>query len=112
MPHLILNISPELAQYDYAPFFAEAHTFLSQYAAIEKCKSRVNTVSHVYLGQGEPEKVLLYLEVLLRPRSEEILNKIGEHLLAALKIWAESILKKTGFQADPTLEIRILNYYW
>lgn len=112
MPHLILHISPELAAQNWQPFFVKAHKILSAYADINICKSRINLVSNVYIGDGAPGQALIMFEVTLRPRPEDVIKAIGDSLFATLNAESEIALKAAGLQADPTMEIRILNHYW
>ncbi len=112
MPHLILHVSPTLAHHDWQPFFVKAHETLSPYAKISKCKSRLEVASRVHLGEGAPGEALIFLELAVRPRPEAVVKEMGDRLFELLKIESTAVLKEAHLQADPTLEIRILNHYW
>ncbi len=112
MPHLILHLSPELQAENWQDFFKQAHAILSQHADIAKCKSRINTVSQVYIGEHKRPEVLVFVELALRPRPPEVLKAIGDQMFDLLKTFVQPILKKHQVSADPTLEVRILEHYW
>ncbi len=112
MPHLILDLSPELAQENWQDFFKQAHAILSPYADIAKCKSRINVVSAVYIGENTAAEALIFLKVCLRPRPPEVLQAIGDQLFACLEAFIQPILERLQLQADPTVDIRILEHYW
>jgi 5-carboxymethyl-2-hydroxymuconate isomerase len=112
MPHLTLHLSPNLAQEDWQDFFKQAHAILSAHADIAKCKSRVNLVSQVYLGENKQAEALAFLEVGLRPRPPEVLKQIGDQLFESLQAYLAPLLKRHALVADPTVEIRILEHYW
>ena len=112
MPQVTLHLSPELQSENWNDFFAKAHAILSAYANIHDCKSRINVVSSVYLGEGTQAEALIYLEIALKPRPPEVLQAIGDQLFAHLSDSIAPILKKHGLQAKHSLEIRILDHYW
>ncbi|MCX7123003.1 MAG: hypothetical protein NTV32_04950 [Gammaproteobacteria bacterium] len=112
MPHIILHLSPELKREDWHDFFKQVHLILSPYADIAKCKSRINDVSTVYIGEHQNPEVLIFLELALRPRPPEVLKMIGDQLFECLKAYIKPILEKHHWVADPTIEIRILEHYW
>ena len=112
MPHVILHISPELQQENWPDFFKQVHAILSPHADIAKCKSRINAVSSVYIGENQNQEVLVFLELALRPRPPEVLKAIGDQVFECLKAYIKPILEAHHKTADPTLEIRILDHYW
>lgn len=113
MPHLVLHISPELQDQNWQGFFAKAHSFLANYATtVDSCKSRINVISHVYIGTGDKHNGLVYLELALRPRPEAMLKEIGDTIYSYLKTHVAAVLKEKSIKAEPTMEIRILSHYW
>ena len=112
MPHLILHLSPELKNENWLDFFEKAHAILSPHANIAQCKSRVTDISSVYLGTHTKAEALIYLEVALKPRPEEVLNVIGDQLFECLNAFSTPILKKYHLLGEPTLELRLLEHYW
>ena len=112
MPHLILHLSPELEQENWQDFFKQAHAILSPHADIAKCKSRINVVSSVYIGENKTNEAFVFLELVLRPRPPEVLKLLGDQLFECLQSCVKPVLAKHNRLADPTLEIRILEHYW
>ena len=112
MPHVILEISPELQSENWQDFFAKAHAILSPYANINDCKSRINLVNSIYLGEGTQTETLIFLQVALKSRPPEVIQTLGEQLFAHLTAYIEPILQKRGLRARHTLEMRVLEHYW
>ncbi len=112
MPHLTLHLSPALKTENWLDFFQQAHQILSPHAKIQSCKSRINEVSSIYIGQHQGNEALVYLELALLPRPPEVLKTIGDALFEALNRYAAPLIAKHHLQGTPTLEIRVITQYW
>jgi len=112
MPHLHLLLSSNLNTFPFADFAHEAHQLLSQYANIAKCKSKLKFAADTYLGSDNQNQALIYLEVLLLPRPEEVLQEIGSKLFTLLQAYADPLLAEQHLQGKVNVELRVLQHYW
>jgi 5-carboxymethyl-2-hydroxymuconate isomerase len=112
MPYLHLHLSPALCEHDWQPFFQEAHEFLSAYTKIQNCKSSVKRNEQSWIGEGDPQHAVCFLEILLLPRPEDVMTLIGETLHTLLKRHAEPVLQQNNLVGTPSVELRVLTHYW
>ena len=112
MPHVLLHLSPKLSHENWTPFFKEAHQFLSQFADINNCKSRILEATHVHIGNHIGNEAFIYLDIGLRPRPPEVVKTIGDHMFELLKKHADPLTAKHKLVGSPTMNIHLLERYW
>lgn len=112
MPHLNLKISNNLANFPFDEFAQAAHKLLSEYANIEKCKSKLEIIDHFYVGSDPKNKGFVYLEIGVLQRPEEALKAMGQRTYELLCSFANPLIQSLNLTADVNLEVRVLQYYW
>tara|TARA_R110002050_G_scaffold847_1_gene5866 strand:+ start:7133 stop:7483 length:351 start_codon:yes stop_codon:yes gene_type:complete len=114
MPHLILEHSSTLKNFNPEKFFEESHRFLEKYTDIESCKSRRVICKDTYVGKGNLDSAFFsHLTVLIMPgRSEEIIQDIGNTLHQILKRNLDPLLKISNLKGDITVEVKLLQAYF
>lgn len=114
MPHLILEHSSTLKNFNPEKFFEESHRFLEKYTDIESCKSRRVICKDTYVGKGNLGSAFFaHLTVLIMPgRSEEIIQDIGNTIHQHLKRHLDSLIKLSNLKGDITVEVKNLGPYF
>lgn len=108
MPHICLQYSSNIKEMiNFKKLFSEMHQLAHQIAgaSIESCKSRAEVIDNYYIGDGSKNNAMVHVEVfLLSGRATEIKTKLGEAILALLKLYYVEALKKYNLQI--TLRIK------
>lgn len=114
MPHLILEHSRNLKNFNPEKFFKETHRFLEKYTDIESCKSRRLICEDSYVGKDNLDVAFFaHLTVLIMPgRSDKIIQDIGNNLHQILKNHLNSLIKSSDLKGDITVEVKDLQYYF
>lgn len=112
MPHLILEHSSNIKQFDYEMLFSDYHQILSEYADIESCKSRVFVSENFLVGSGSDRSSFIHLQLFLMPgRSEAIKAEISEKLLNQTKAVLSFQLKEQNLSASLSVSTEDLQSY-
>ena len=112
MPHLILEHSSNIKQFDYEMLFSDYHQILSEYADIESCKSRALVSENFLVGSGSDRSSFIHLQLFLMPgRSESTKAEISQKLLNHTKTVLLSILKEQNLSTSLSVSIEDLPSY-
>lgn len=114
MPHLLFELSDNIIEKNQLlPLFEQCHRLLAEKlpTKIESCKSRTLVHSQYMIGDGRPENAFVHLDLrIMAGRTPEVLNEVGEHLMALLLTYFNASSQKWNLQI--TLEISNLNTYF
>ncbi|MCU7821513.1 5-carboxymethyl-2-hydroxymuconate Delta-isomerase [Kitasatospora sp. DSM 101779] len=87
MPQISVDYSPRLG-FDRRAFAAELHPLVAAAidTTVESCKTRFRPVEDAFLGDGDPERAMVYLELkILAGRAPEARTALSESVLDLLK---------------------------
>lgn len=112
MPHLTLTLSKNLQEFPFQQFAHQAHEILSEYANVAKCKSKLEFVDDFYIALDPSNKAIIYLQIAILSRPEDVLQNIGKRLFELLQNFAKPVLERLGLQAEVNLELHVLSHYW
>jgi 5-carboxymethyl-2-hydroxymuconate isomerase len=98
MPHLILEYSENVIEdMEFSELFKECHELLVERlpTSLKSCKSRAYQCEDYYVGDGHADNAFVHLSIRIMPgRARELLQSVGETLLALLKKYFSESLKK------------------
>ena len=107
MPQLILEYSGNIIEKNNLPnLLLKCHQVLTDNLPTEiaGCKSRAVQRDTFCVGDGSPNHAFVHVNLQVLPgRSLEVLQKVGNHLMQALKDYFAESLKK--FKLQLTIEI-------
>ena len=87
MPQISVDYSPRLG-FDRRAFAAELHPLVAALigTAVETCKTRFRPVEDTFVGDGDPGRAMVYLELkILAGRAPETRTELSEAVLDLLK---------------------------
>lgn len=107
MPQLTLEFSSNIIEKNnLSSLFQECHSILEKILPtdINSCKSRSIECHNYYIGNGEPNNAFIHISLKIMPgRSFDTLKNTGDNMMAILKNYFSTSLKKLNLQI--TLEI-------
>lgn len=108
MPHLSLGYSSNIKE-EIVPkeLFAPCHAILATVASAEpaSCKSHAVKYKEFYIGDGNPLRAFVHLEVLLAGgRSLAVQQEVGKQMLAVLQKYFSCSLAELDLQI--TVEVK------
>ena len=108
MPHIALEYSSNIKERpDFKLLFARLHEILvdTATAVLQSCKSRALEYTIFRVGDGEPQRAFVHLEILLAEgRTSAVRQKVGSLALEALSIRFSQSINELDLQI--TVEVK------
>lgn len=88
MPHVILEYSNNVKETDFTALLKDIHLLLTEKLPtdLNHCKSRVIKHDGFVVGDNNPKNAFVHMTILvLKGRSEDLLNEVGAMIMEKLK---------------------------
>jgi len=112
MPHVTLEYSANINDFNSQELFSQIHEILGQIADVAKCQSRAIRQQDFYIDHGRDEDAFVLLRIELKSgRAEEVRQNIGQQCHACLVDFFAPIITSNGLNCEPAVEVNELGLY-